>query len=1572
MARKAAVPQSQAPYRPSRASTATNTEPHNLRDKSPVGYKNVSDTEKESPQATQSSEGDGLWWEVRRITAERRRKGKKEYRVEWEGINKDTGEPWPQEWKLFHCVTSALVEEWEARKARKKRGRASSSPSPVSQVPARVSEPVRIPKEDIERYRRARKRQKTTNQDPIIISSSSEEEGGEGLEGEYDEETATEIQPLDKVSGHGTMEEPNMEVGETSEDDIGPLMNRPHRRRIVESSQSGGKLSQTDAGDEVSQPLSEELVAVEIPIRHDLDSSLYSSFHEPSSRLGAKDRERGQSQAHPSISSLEEDPDDRDQPEEFGTMTLLGRLDEVHIQVARTQSSGKEKREIPDSQSSGATPIVLTPIDQRPVPETPLHRLATALPSPAEQLLPAQSMAAAGAAPRLSTPQPSFEDVFEDIPDSSNRVFSQDVRELRAQSQSSKESQGSRASLPSAQLSLGKVGVTPSFQSFTDSEEAKTFSAEDEKEDREVSNLQLQLTPGDAPRPGALVGKSVAGEASSFARPNPSPNRPSSQTPPANLEPLTATNIPRRTQQSASTPDKDSFVTPTSFPEGSIDDALELATAPEHPFEPLASRRLNTIRILQAAVESRPEDIVDPDLEPRIQPAQLEHSPSHDQGQGEAAGLSNSPQLRNLESCEPLPVGLDREVLNPSPGISSPGIPAQEEDPLQGGRSASSTPCGPIPASARPTPVTVLGYLQSRRPINKTPEGNEESSPGSAASGELQGKPIPSPPVTLRSDEQGRSNTLPSKGAMSAGPISPLLNVVDIAVAPEHRLSPQRQVIPTSPSGLLPTSSSSEPLISYQSVQTYATPGPEPASARERTPGPGDQPIIDDEHLAASQALRLLQGTPRSALNEVFLAIPLTKNQHDIYQETIVERYRDVKAFYGINNTQNQSGDVSLAMIESIICDLDLISSHSELSSDGPSYTSKEEGPKLVRWFRKQSSKFDFLFRLLKGLRDQPYSVALVLEAGMLMDYADIFFRSAGYQFTRFSGENGAEVITPTPEAQTLRLFLVPSRDMVTGASMPTVNLIIAVDSSLDSSSTHIQQLRNIDPTAQAPILHLVPINTVAHIRQYLPDSPSTPARDIIGDYLNPVLYAAILLRHRAGILPLDLQNRLDALTSSVSIIDWLEELRTTGSSLLPPLPLKSPQSTQRGAPGSQSAAPSTSPARKRILSQSATPSTTGAKHKRARIETEQKSPESSGDIPMLDPDDALAEPGDVTEAPAIKESGGDLETADISGEITHVTGTIPTERAKLTGEPSVPSETFHKDVVTTPSQRPVLGTSEKEGNEPNEYEETEEEMLSRLSKDEVVYLLLEYQDALWRNKLQSDEFERNIQEREDEYQNQREKVLHLKKTIQSQESQIEALTEQRDKSQAIADQAIRERDHARDGLKRFQEALQDSESGESERAKIILENTELNSRINSLESKRQSTTRELEFIRDQYQRASRGTSQLMSEKNQLEEKVEDLARKADSVKVQLKNANMDHERKKYQNKIQDLTARLDRANKQIVSLEVEKKRVERTRGVQTRSSSIPPRGAQSSPVPTRPGSPSTTTYRSLRNSEGA
>jgi hypothetical protein len=56
---------------------------------------------------------DNDYWPVSEITGERPR----EYRVKWEGINPETGEPWEESWVPKRDCTADLVEKWKRSRA---------------------------------------------------------------------------------------------------------------------------------------------------------------------------------------------------------------------------------------------------------------------------------------------------------------------------------------------------------------------------------------------------------------------------------------------------------------------------------------------------------------------------------------------------------------------------------------------------------------------------------------------------------------------------------------------------------------------------------------------------------------------------------------------------------------------------------------------------------------------------------------------------------------------------------------------------------------------------------------------------------------------------------------------------------------------------------------------------------------------------------------------------------------------------------------------------------------------------------------------------------------------------------------------------------------------------------------------------------------------------------------------------------------------------------------------------------------------------------------------------------------
>ncbi|CAO2647258.1 Nn.00g081800.m01.CDS01 [Neocucurbitaria sp. VM-36] len=77
------------------------------------------------PKYTTSSETEhtpnasGEWWEAECILEERRRGGKRQYLIQWKGIDPVTGQEYPPNWEPEECANELLLESWEQEKAGK-------------------------------------------------------------------------------------------------------------------------------------------------------------------------------------------------------------------------------------------------------------------------------------------------------------------------------------------------------------------------------------------------------------------------------------------------------------------------------------------------------------------------------------------------------------------------------------------------------------------------------------------------------------------------------------------------------------------------------------------------------------------------------------------------------------------------------------------------------------------------------------------------------------------------------------------------------------------------------------------------------------------------------------------------------------------------------------------------------------------------------------------------------------------------------------------------------------------------------------------------------------------------------------------------------------------------------------------------------------------------------------------------------------------------------------------------------------------------------------------------------------
>ncbi|EWC45006.1 hypothetical protein DRE_06286 [Drechslerella stenobrocha 248] len=963
---------------------------------------------------------------------------------------------------------------------------------------------------------------------------------------------------------------------------------------------------------------------------------------------------------------------------------------------------------------------------------------------------------------------------------------------------------------------------------------------------------------------------------------------------------------------------------------------------------------------------------MNPQPGPYAQPAQLEVAQPHGQSseiEREASEYIDPSSLRGARASN---LAVNSEISFPA--LLSPKTPIREEDPLQGARSATSTPCGPIPASVQPAPVKVLGYSPSQRSsqmaiqhgqnLPTTAENSAESSSAlnQAATSRRPKQPPPSPLRETRSSTRKKRNTSLTEDMVSAVPESPLPSA-DIAVMTDHD-SPKRRTPRTRSTSSM---SSPRPLANNHS-QAVTTQDEENSCnmetrSCERTPVAEGSPPIGDALLAGSQVLSLIQPPISPASAEIFLAIPLNDIQRALYRQALLENYKEVEVFLGIHSPENGEDPPSIDRMQNYIRRLDATASHADLSDD-QDIDYGEAGPKLVKWFCKQSSKFALLATLLEKLRDEAYTVAIVAEGGKLMECLDIFLKSAGHNYTRYNAIMDPMSSLPEKGYQKLHVSLIPSAVSDCELTMPPTNLVLGFDSSLDSSSSHIKELRRnrTSSAALTPIIHFVPINTIAHIIQCIPSSTKSNHRQ----YISAILFAAVLIRKDVGVLPQTLLGRLETL-SSASTFSWLESLQTTPQRVLPALPIDTKsQSTQSDNIQTQEPTLTNSPTRKRVLSISATPAAPGGNYKKARVEALRAQAPPNEDIPMEDFDYAADEMSDVEAAgsesaePVITGSPG----GGALGDISHITDTMPEAFAKC----EKPTSAGNDGAIKAEHENMFKGTlgvfrsGEQTSGETGDI--SDEVLLESMSKEELIELLLGCKEQYHETKEKATEFEKELSALQDRYEESRQKIRELKAELRDYSKRVTRLANEAEAYKSSSEVAKLESDQAKADLTIFQKALSDRPEGEATRAAIIKENGELKPRVSALEHKLERSERDMEFLRDQYQISSHANGILLRQKNEFEEQAGIYMRKADETKIKLKALNWDRERSKYQSKIKELQAKVEIGNRHNAALDAEKKRAERSRGLQTRSSSIPPRPVQSSPAPTRPTSPTTATSR--------
>ncbi|KAH3666968.1 hypothetical protein OGAPHI_003418 [Ogataea philodendri] len=276
------------------------------------------------------------------------------------------------------------------------------------------------------------------------------------------------------------------------------------------------------------------------------------------------------------------------------------------------------------------------------------------------------------------------------------------------------------------------------------------------------------------------------------------------------------------------------------------------------------------------------------------------------------------------------------------------------------------------------------------------------------------------------------------------------------------------------------------------------------------------EPTIATEHFEVEEKYQLS--------NDYKIPTGLSDFQKELIDQIVSLHYSDILKFFERVDDTQENDRVIVDSLETMLLNTQLVCSHPYLLIDHyfPKSLTARDIPKRLS---ETSGKFKILSDLLNILDSiynvkgkQSIDIAIIARPGKTLDLIDALCIGHKCNFKRYSGTKLKESAGANKKNVNLNVHLFPS-DSKDFTSEPNtrMKIIISFDISCSLDHDRILRLRN----RSTKILHLVPINTIEHIALYFRNQVETRNYN---DYLKPVTAAAVVLRDRAGQLPLELR----------------------------------------------------------------------------------------------------------------------------------------------------------------------------------------------------------------------------------------------------------------------------------------------------------------------------------------------------------------------------------------------------------------------------------------------------------------
>lgn len=654
--------------------------------------------------------------------------------------------------------------------------------------------------------------------------------------------------------------------------------------------------------------------------------------------------------------------------------------------------------------------------------------------------------------------------------------------------------------------------------------------------------------------------------------------------------------------------------------------------------------------------------------------------------------------------------------------------------------------------------------------------------------------------------------------------------------------------------------------------------------------------------------------------DEYAIGLPAEGKVQAIYTQTIKVKRKAILKFIRQRGSVNTAGTsatktiVRNEMIE-LIGRLHDTTTHIDLGLPGIPTQYTIASQEHAAYAEYAGSKFVFLGDLIEYFKRRECTIVIMAKSGATQDLLEEYLVMKKVKVRRHERAYHSQQ-DPLSQMTDPTIEIVSTRpaDIVTIDSNP--DLIIAFDASFDALDPQVKSLR-AQSTETVPIIHLLVTNSSEHVERCLPVSMPSPIR--LRLLVRATYQAQMNLGGNPTIIhkpsdeiegrPMDLgdisravrkspNRKLEMIAAVVANATLSEDFAANWT--LPSMPELVLEELDE-SPSTESTV-STTPGRSRARSQ--TPLSRGANQTRNRSRT----PFSRAGTPSARKRQLETDPAEL--AAKRQRTTPNNETAE-----SHEVEVMLSREQEL--------------------QRMIDSLKVDLANEKHARETAEQARLAA-----------EMKASEWQSALAA--LQRRYEKRTAKSHQQQKANKSLASTVEITKQRSEKLTAENANVRQQILQQKKELESARSDLKAVGGDIAALEFAREEARSAV-------KKVSSLEKSLESTKRDFDFVRSQYQDASNRAAELGSQVLEFEAQVKTLSEQAGDERRRLKEINHSNDIKRHLAKISQLEAEKKSIQVMYKKLEDENKLLKRNRGVQTRGSSTAP----GSPGPrSRQGSP--------------